>query len=622
MSTPDDAQAWSRVHPLTPLLRSGAVFVAIVAVLISQAVQILQRAAEDLFAQEETKEAQDGLDFLGSHPLLILAAVGAAVVFFAVVGLVNWISWKMIGYRTDESAIYFKQGLLFKQQRSARLDRVQAIDIEQPVFARLLGLAALKFDAAGGDASSVRVAYLKRREAEALRDSMLERVRAAKAGVAPHTGTPAPPPEAANPNLGGEAGKLADPRALNGQVRDAPGSAAGSHPRLAEPASDSTAQQAELSARAHRPGAPRGLRIVEQLSSMGSTVAHDLSDTVNEVLAPYSVRGTVDPSGRIIRVRAHTVILSTLLSTVTIVLALLVLGMIVTGVILAANGRVSAGVSLLTAGVFAVAAPLVAVVKSSFDLANFSVALSADGLVVTRGLLSTTRRVIPIDRIQAVRLSQPLLWRSAGWWRIVFNTAGSASSSSIDQARDSVLLPVGTLDDALALLGLVLPDPGVQAVPDDAQPGDAQPGEDQPGDARPVTGGDVLRQAMLSSRSGAAVNHAAGLFNHQPASSRLLDPISYRSNSRLVTSTMTVVRYGVLTRGVECVPHARVQSLSLNQGPLQRALKLATVRLDSTAGPVRPRIRHLAVTDAQRFLFELSATTREARRQMDRAVRK
>ena len=51
-------------------------------------------------------------------------------------------------------------GFLFRQHRQARLDRVQAIDIVQPLLARIFGLAELKFEVADAGESAVRLAYL------------------------------------------------------------------------------------------------------------------------------------------------------------------------------------------------------------------------------------------------------------------------------------------------------------------------------------------------------------------------------------------------------------------------------------------------------------------------------
>jgi putative membrane protein len=69
-----------------------------------------------------------------------------------------------------------------------------------------------------------------------------------------------------------------------------------------------------------------------------------------------------------------------------------------------------------------------------------------------------------------------------------------------------------------------------------------------------------------------------------------------------VTPDALLVRGGRVRRFVEVVPHARVQSLRLRQGPLQRRLGLATVEVLTTPGPARPRARHLDAGEATRLL--------------------
>ena len=69
------------------------------------------------------------------------------------VGLVGgvwaWLSWRMTRYAYDRDAVYVHSGILFRQQRKVRLDRLQAVDIVKPLLARFFGLAELKLSVAG-----------------------------------------------------------------------------------------------------------------------------------------------------------------------------------------------------------------------------------------------------------------------------------------------------------------------------------------------------------------------------------------------------------------------------------------------------------------------------------------
>ena len=49
---------------------------------------------------------------------------------------------------------------------------------------------------------------------------------------------------------------------------------------------------------------------------------------------------------------------------------------------------------------------------------HFTLAESSRGLRVTRGLTNLSSQSVPVDRIQGVRLCQPVLWRPFGWWRV------------------------------------------------------------------------------------------------------------------------------------------------------------------------------------------------------------
>ncbi|MBE8145977.1 PH domain-containing protein [Brevibacterium casei] len=90
-----------------------------------------------------------------------------------------------MGYRVDDEAIYARSGLIAKKVRKARLDRVQSIDLQQKLLPRLLGLAELVFDVAGGKGSNVSLKYLSRKRADLPRDELLAAVRDVKQAAAP-----------------------------------------------------------------------------------------------------------------------------------------------------------------------------------------------------------------------------------------------------------------------------------------------------------------------------------------------------------------------------------------------------------------------------------------------------
>ena len=58
-------------------------------------------------------------------------------------------------------------------------------------------------------------------------------------------------------------------------------------------------------------------------------------------------------------------------------------------------------------------------------------------------------------------------------------------------------------------------------------------------------------------------------------------------------------RRGFLTRRVAVIPHARMQSVGVTQGPWQRRLGLASVQVDSTPGPVLIVALHRSAGEAR-----------------------
>jgi putative membrane protein len=72
------------------------------------------------------------------------------------------------------------------------------------------------------------------------------------------------------------------------------------------------------------------------------------------------------------------------------------------------------------------------------------------------------------------------------------------------------------------------------------------------------------------------------------------------------------VRHGVLTRNLVLVPYARIQSVRVVRGPVQRLLRLATVHLD-TAGGSGAAAEDRDVLEAWELAAELAARARVAR---------
>nr|WP_194720036.1 PH domain-containing protein [Cellulosimicrobium arenosum] len=427
--------------------------------------------------------------------LLGILAVGLVGLGFSA------LAWRMTTYAIDDETVHLRSGVLFRQQRRARLDRLQAVDVVQPLLARFFGLAELRLEVAGGADSGVKLGFLKESEAASLRAELLARAAGLK-------------------NAARGAAGVADAEQVE--------------PGDASPVGTDTADR---------------------------RVATDLGVAVE---APEQPVTQVLP-GRLIG--------SLVLSGATVGLVLGVLA--IAGVIIGTR-QVGVLFSALPA-VLGFGGFLFQRFASSY---GFRSAISPDGIRLRHGLLETRSQTIPPGRVQAVRLRQSPFWRRAGWWRVDVNVAGYGLSSGAEST--SVLLPVGTRDEALAALWLVLPDLGVP-------------------DARAV-----LDEALSGAGEGAH-------FVTSPRRVRVLDPLAWRRNGFVVSPRALLLRSGRLYRTLVVVPHERTQSLGLEQGPLQRRLRVATFAVHSTPGPVTPKAAHLDDAVVADLLATQAARAHDAR---------
>jgi putative membrane protein len=142
-----------RLHPLTPIALGGRILgVLVVFALFSLAGQ---KAGE------------------GSGPNVPALVVYAALAVLVVVrGLVTV---AVTRYHLLGGELRIESGLLRKQSKRVRLNRVQSVDVLEPFAARIFGLAEVKVTTAGTERSAVRLRYLSLPVAQRLRADMLGR---------------------------------------------------------------------------------------------------------------------------------------------------------------------------------------------------------------------------------------------------------------------------------------------------------------------------------------------------------------------------------------------------------------------------------------------------------------
>ena len=434
--------SFRRVHRLTPLLRLWSVILALIAAF---ALNVNLEALRDIFAF-----------ITGEHSGEALRDTAIALAGFVAVCAVVWLAsglwWRRMGYQLGGDELSLRRGLFSTQLRTARYDRTQAVDVVEPVIARLFRLAAVRVETAGGQSSVIEIAYLKKADAEALREDILARVHGA------------PTPAATDTDI------------------------------------DATAADATS---AHTPAAPaEEPALVPEIPIARSLMAAAL--------------------------RASTLFLVGFLILVVVT-------------------RLPLSTALPI---------LVGAIPNAWNVLDSSWRYTArtDGEVlnITYGLADRRRQSIRLDRIHAVQITQPFLWRSLGWYEVRVSVAGYGASASGKASGSTRILPVGTLAQARQFL---------------------------PADAAPTYA--------------------------SPARAKWVSPLDYRQQTVALTGDYVIVRNGRLNRRVKAIHTSHIQELTYRRGPISQALGLATVNLDLVQGPVRMAARNLTLADATALLTQL-----------------
>lgn len=509
---------WERLSPLSLLLRGGIVLVAVIGWVVSQFVDRLTKGISEGLPGAPDDPSDGALTEVIAHPWI---ALGVLLLGLLAVAGVAWVSWRFTRFRISRGHVELRTGWLFRQQRQVPMERIQAVEIGRPLLAQLLGLAKVVVQSAGGRDSNVTLAFLPLARAHDVRDRIQRAAAAADEG-APGT-----------PGAGVDGG----------------------------------------------PAAPVEVTAGGPMPSGGPT-AHDGSRGVGGSGLPGDLLGLAPDSGRpVLSVPNGRLILASVLHGAVI---WLVVGLVAWGVVGYALSRAFGSpigfLGSLPALVPAAFGLLSTRVHEVLRHGNFSMTDHGGALRILHGLTDHRTTTVPKRRVQAIELRQSMWWRPLGWWRAQVNVAGVHDDAD-DRTNETVVLPVGTLEQAIAVLGLI--DPAV----DPAQVEVGALGE----------GGEP------------------GWVTAAP-SARYLDPLSWRRRGYAVSGHGVLIRSGRFSRSLVSVPHARIQSLTLAQGPVQRWLGLAGVALVSTPGPVAPVIEHLTVTAAEELLREEAARSHAAGR--------
>ena len=194
------------------------------------------------------------------------------------------------------------------------------------------------------------------------------------------------------------------------------------------------------------------------------------------------------------------------------------------------------------------------------------VAAAPDGLRLRSGLVQTTAETIRPGRVQAVRIVEPLIWRAFGWCRLEVDVAGPRQrrENRSEGQRLRALIPVGSRAEAEQMLG------------------------------------ELLKTPPMPSR-------------RAPGRARWKAPLSYHFLAWAGDDQYVAAARGRVCRQTTWVPLEKVQSIRWVQGPLQRRLGLASVRLDVAGKRVTGSVQDRDVAEANEILARLPDLARAAR---------
>lgn len=223
-------------------------------------------------------------------------------------------------------------------------------------------------------------------------------------------------------------------------------------------------------------------------------------------------------------------------------------------------------------------ATLIAPIMRMLNFWRFRLARTDDAkLRIRHGLLTARSQTVPVQRVQALTVTWPRLWRAKGWLRISLAVAGQGAATSEgggQKAETDRLLPVATLDQALSVMPHVMPGVDLTALP----------------------------------------------MTNVPPAARWLAPLRARVLAAGLTDRVFASVDGLLTRTLTIVPYERIQSVRLSQGPWQRRLGLATLHADVAGGSPVSAV-HRPLPEAYAWADELSRLAYLARTGQPRNAR-
>jgi putative membrane protein len=442
--------------------------------------------------------------------------------------LLAWstLEWLRRTYELEGGALRLEEGVLARKLRAVPFDRIQQVDLVRKPLHRLLGVASLRVETAGGGtAAEVDLDVVTLEEARTLRASLLR----AKAQV---TGA-----------RGGAVGTGAD--------------------TAGPPAGQVATGQPDAWADAEAPRAERVLLRLSLGEVMLAGITGSRAAAALVILGPISQATDWFPG--------------------------------LTDWLFARFDPEA--VTPTTPAAFAAVAVLAAVVWLGLAAASsivtdygFTLARAGNDLVVRRGLLERREAVLPLGRLQVVRVEESLLRRALGLASIRIQSAGRTGGG--DQTASRLAIPVLQRVQVNRVLEELLP--GAAPVPRLLLP--------PPAARRRAVTRSVLTATVFIAAVGLSLwwLTSLGVLAVPAALAVLALPVlavavtiglaAYRSLGHATREGFLYARVGVAIRVTTAVPVAKAQSGSARTTPFQRRAGLATLHVDVAGGGPTPKV--------------------------------
>lgn len=538
----------SRTHPLTVLVRSltrlGSGLIAFVTFTIFSS-------------------AGGGLSFLGIAALALLAS--------AVLAAFTWIEWLHFRFGVVGDELVIQEGWLIKQRRTIPLARVQGVDIRANVLARILGLADVMVQTAGGGDSGAeaRIGEIPLGDAEKLRAYLIGGSAALAARRAAAAG------EAGGEDAAGES-EAASGSAVDGAT------AAGAGLIGADP----IGRMSDLRGAFGGAFVPEQAPVFELRIPLGRLVLAGLTSN-GLLLAGAAVLGVAAQMLEFIDIGRVGDTASALLALAVPILIAIGLG------------------TLLLVGAIAVAITL------TRDY-GFTVRRTGERLETEAGLLERRMTSMPVRRIQAVIVESGALRRPLGLASVTVNTAGFGKSDEGQAAGSSAaLVPLARTHEIGELLHSLLWEaerfPRIQSVPRRALrfyvlvPLVISVIGTLVAVGGPLAVLDRLLPAFALSDAAPLI--VAATVTVVAAAVVLMRVLVWRAAGFGTDPEAIAIRWGMLGRYRARLGRGRIQSLSVRQNPFQRRAGLATLTVASVSGSAQRTfsVRHIEIADAARI---------------------